>query len=362
MESALVSIIMPVFNGERYLAQAIESVINQTYPHWELVVVDDGSTDNTAPIVKTYSDSRIRYTHQENRGQTAALNRGLELARGDYITTLDADDWLPATSLSERVNLLQQHPEFGVVYGDGFYCSEAGEPVLQFSKHMPTGVSGDVYGVIIVSPFYGTGATVLVRRQILNDHQIRYDESIVWCQDWDFYIRLAEKTAFGFVESATIYYRLHEAGMTLTMPKGRRLESLIRLRYKVLASARFNSVSTAQKSAFFYDFLLKDLQDRLQDQINIIESNEFRALPDNEQARLLRLVAIDYLLQNKHNDQVRQWLQKAWGHAPLDPKTSVVAMLSALSLNLARLVTKLWQSRRQPDVSLSPFELALASK
>src|SRR5215510_7816825 len=99
MESSLVSVIMPAYNGERFIKQAIESVFAQTYPNWELIVVDDGSTDNTVQIISSFADSRIVYIHQENRGQAAALNHGLGIARGKYITTLDVDDWLTPNSL-----------------------------------------------------------------------------------------------------------------------------------------------------------------------------------------------------------------------------------------------------------------------
>ena len=172
----LVSIVMPVYNGEQYLRQAIDSVLAQSYPQWELVVVDDGSSDGTSTIIESYTDERIRYTYQENRGQAAALNRGLELSCGEFTTTLDADDWLAPNSLQDRVAHLQAHSEYGVAYGDGVYCNAAGEAVLRFTEHMPSGVAGDVYDTLIVSPFYGTGAAVLVRSQILDRLQIRYDE------------------------------------------------------------------------------------------------------------------------------------------------------------------------------------------
>src|SRR4030067_1139719 len=136
IQPGLASIIMPVYNGEQYLRQAIDSVLAQTCPHWELVVVDDGSTDSTSAIVHSFSDERIRYTYEQNRGQTTALNRGLELARGEYVTTLDADDWLNADSLQARVDCLAAHEESGVAYGDGYYSNAAGKPGLGFHGHM----------------------------------------------------------------------------------------------------------------------------------------------------------------------------------------------------------------------------------
>jgi glycosyltransferase involved in cell wall biosynthesis len=357
----LVSIIMPVYNGEQYLKQAINSVLAQTYSQWELIVVDDGSNDGTANIVKTYPDPRIRYFYQPNKGQAAALNRGLELAQGEYITTLDADDWYPAHSLYARANFLNQHPEIGAAYGDGVYCNQAGESLLLFSQQMPNGISGDVFDMLIVSPFYGTGATVLVRRDVLVEHEIGYDESIIWCQDWDFYIRLAKIAQYGYVEQVTVHYRLHHEGMTLTVPQGRRLDSVVRTRKKVMESPRFNQVSDAQKSAFFYDFIIVDLADNIVGQTEIFESDQFLALPNRQQSRLLRIAAIKYLRQNIHLNPARKWLQRAWAISPFDSKTAVVAGSCIIHPGLARQIIKLWQGDDATGDHASGFYAAVVA-
>ena len=358
----LVSVIMPAYNASQYISQAIGSMLGQEYAYWELLVIDDGSTDDTADIVKGYNDPRIRYFYQKNHGQAAALNRGLDLAQGDYITTLDVDDWYPPTSLGERVKFLDLHPDIGVVYGDGFYCDVTGEPFLRFTDQMPSGISGDVYDVLIVSPFYGTGATVLERKGVIDEHKLRYDESIVWCQDWDFYIRLAEVAKFGFVNSITIQYRIHDAGMTVSMPTGRRLDSLISMRNKVMTSARFKEVTPSQKAAFFYDYLIRDLSWKIDEQEDVFASPEFKELPKKQQSRLLRIAAIDYLLDSEHTDLAKRWLRTAWAQTPFDLKTGVVASLSMIHTGLARYVTKTWQGSRQQEGLKSPFEMAQVSK
>jgi len=354
-----VSIVMPVYNGESFIGQAITSVLSQNYPKWELVVVDDGSTDSTARVVGEYSDPRIRYTYQKNRGQTAALNKGLELARGEFITTLDADDWLSPDSLKLRVEFLTKHPNFGVVYGDGIYTDENGKPLLRFTEQMPAGVQGDVYDPLIVSPFYGTGAAVMVRRDVIEGGNIRYDEAIVWCQDWDIYIRMAEKNKFGFINEIIVYYRLHGGGMTMTMPTGRRLDSLIRLRYKVLTSERIRTVAIKQKAAYFYDFLIKDLHGRIDDQTKVFLCEEFRGLPDKQQARLLRLTAIRYLLDGENIHISKKWLRQAWKFTPLDPKSFVAYFAVVINHDLARKLIGTWQSSHNQSGQKSPFELAI---
>lgn len=107
----LVSVIIPVFNGGRYLAAAIDSVLAQTYRPVEIIVVDGGSTDNSADIARSYRN--IRYVYQQNQGVAIARNTGLDAARGDYIAWLDADDTWPAHKLQTQVNFLLQHPLTG---------------------------------------------------------------------------------------------------------------------------------------------------------------------------------------------------------------------------------------------------------
>jgi len=350
---------MPAYNGERFIEHAIQSITTQTYCNWELIVVDDGSTDSTANIVANYRDSRIRYTYQENQGQAAALNRGLELAQGVYITTLDVDDWFTPDGLAERARFLDEHPECGVVYGDGYYCDVDGKLLERFSKHRIGDVVGDVYDILIYSPFYGTGGNVMVRREVLDKYQIQYDDSIVWCQEYDLYIRIAEEVPFGVVGTPTIWYRLHEANMTMSMPEGRRLDSLIRTRFKALNSARFSRVSTSRKTAFFSQFLVYDLARRPEDQARVIGSRHFQALPKHQQVRLLRAVAKQYLLLGEHLEFARDCLRTAWTLAPLEPKTGLIAVLAHLHPTMSKPMIERWrrQERQRIAACRSPFQM-----
>ena len=108
MADDVVSIVMAMYNTRRYVHEAIESVLGQDYPHFELIIVDDGSTDGGHEVVQRYSDPRIRLIRTENRGPSAARNRGIEESRGTYITFLDSDDLLLPMSLSSRLTALLQ--------------------------------------------------------------------------------------------------------------------------------------------------------------------------------------------------------------------------------------------------------------
>ena len=359
MQPGLVSILMPAYNGAEFIRQAVDSVIVQSYPQWELVVVDDGSTDQTAAIIAGYPDARIRYAFQENRGQAAALNRGLALAEGEFITTLDVDDWLAVDSLADRVAYLAHHLEDGAVYGNGFYCDVAGRPLMRFSENRVGDVAGDVYATLIYTPFFGTGANVMVRRQVLDQHQIQYDESIVWCQDYDFYIRIAAVARFGLVHTPTVWYRLHAANMTMAMTKTRQLRSLLATRLKVLRSPRFAELTAAEQGQFFNVLLSQDAGDREADQAGVVDSAAFRSLPPAVQAKILLQAAQVHLLQQRLGP-ARRLLRRAWVRHPFGPRTAAALALAHLSPSLARAAILRWRRLRGMPTGpvVSPLEAA----
>src|SRR5882724_2633969 len=106
----LVSVILPVFNGEAYLRNAIQSVIQQTHANWELLIINDGSTDRTGEIVRSFTETRIRYFEQFNKGVSAARNVGLTNMRGDFFCFLDVDDIFPVNSVKARCDVFARHP------------------------------------------------------------------------------------------------------------------------------------------------------------------------------------------------------------------------------------------------------------
>ncbi|MFS8117396.1 MAG: glycosyltransferase family 2 protein, partial [Microcoleus sp.] len=109
-----VSVIIPAYNGDRYIVQAVESVFAQTYTNWEIIVVDDGSTDETHQVLQPYLD-KIRYIYQENRGVAAARNRGIQEAKGEFIAFLDQDDFFLPDKLAAQIALFRQQPSLGIV-------------------------------------------------------------------------------------------------------------------------------------------------------------------------------------------------------------------------------------------------------
>jgi len=137
MTNPLVSVIIPAYNAEKFLAEALESVIRQTYSNWEVIVVDDGSHDRTAKIAQSYAakDGRIKYVYQENRRMAAARNKGISLAQGQYIALLDSDNMFTPEKLATQVAFMETHPECGVSYGRIIHFFEGAPDVLYKNRN-----------------------------------------------------------------------------------------------------------------------------------------------------------------------------------------------------------------------------------
>ena len=243
------------------------------------------------------------------------------------------------------MKFLQENDDFDVVYGNGVYCDIEGKPIRKFSENRINHVSGDVYGVLITSSFFGTGGNVMVRSKTIHEHSLRYDETIVWCQDYDFYVRLSIEARFGLVEEDLIFYRLHDGNMTASMPTGKRVDHLVRMKMKILSSTRFSELPETQKVQFFYDMLNNVLVNRLEDQQSLFQQPAFRQLSVPKQATLLRWSANHYLAKGTHSDIAKDWVKRAFSLAPLDIKTLGVFLATQLNVHLFSAVMKSLKNR-----------------
>jgi glycosyltransferase involved in cell wall biosynthesis len=338
-----VSVVVPTYNYAEYLPQAIQSVLGQTLADWELIVVDDGSTDGTAGVVARFDDGRIRYAYQDNRGPSAARNHGLDLARGEYFTMLDADDWLAPNSLADRAALLDRHPEYGAVYSDGYICDREGRPLGRLSDNRAANYVGDVYNELVKMNFFGTLSPVIVRRKVLTDLGLRHDESNVFVEDWDFLMRLAEHVEFGYVDSVCVWYRQHGRNRTPALSDPRSLDSHARTFLKVVSSARFARLPQATRSRVYSLLVPIYLHGRCGQQQAVMHSRDFRALPRRDQARMTRLAASRYLSSERPAPWTAAWLFRAWLAWPADWKSGLLATCAALS---PRATSRLYQLQR----------------
>ena len=197
-----VSVVMAAKNYARFLPQAVESVFAQTLPDWELVIVDDGSTDATPATVKPYlADRRVRYIRSDQLGQSRAKNLGLRLSRAEYIAFLDADDaWLP-TKLEKQSRAFR--PEVGVVFCGRELMDESGETIPRAPTPPPP--RGRVLDAIFVQNFV-CFSSAMVHRSVF-DHVGGFDPGFDLAIDYDLWLRVARHYAFEYVPEPLVRYR-----------------------------------------------------------------------------------------------------------------------------------------------------------
>jgi glycosyltransferase involved in cell wall biosynthesis len=204
-----VTVIIPCYNREKYLRQAIDSVLGQTWPNVELVVVDDGSTDGSAEVLKSYGD-RIRVlTHpgRANRGQSASINLGLASSESEYVAILDSDDWWAEDKLRLQVEYLEANPDFGLVYGNGYQVTESGERKWRIYDRGHTDESDPAR--VLADCYFLVPNNSLVRRRVF-DEVGGFDESLRAAQDHDMAIRIAEATKIAYIPEDLFFYRRHD--------------------------------------------------------------------------------------------------------------------------------------------------------
>jgi len=205
-----VSIIIPCYNQAEFVAEAVESALNQTFPDVEVIVVDDGSVDNPHLALRPYQ-SRIRYIRQENRGLSAARNTGLAASSGDYLLFLDSDDCLAADALTRHTAILEAHSEYALTYSAWRQVSENGVEIL---GEVHPREQGYILEKLLKRNFFFFCSGTVIRRSCL--YQVgSFDETLSWGEDGDLWLRLASMNwPFGYLDEPLMNYRIHHKSMT----------------------------------------------------------------------------------------------------------------------------------------------------
>ncbi len=205
-----ISVVIPVYNGEKTIQKTIESVLNQTFKDWELIIIDDGSQDSTVRIIREIEDSRIRLFSYDNAGLASSRNRGIAHAQGEFISFLDADDLWTSDKLEMQFQALEKHPEAAVAYSWTDYIDQSSQ-FLHSGRHIT--INGNIYQHLLVNNFLENGSNPLIRKQALN--QVGgFDSSINSVADWDMWLRLAARYQFVAVPLPQILYRVSTDSMS----------------------------------------------------------------------------------------------------------------------------------------------------
>lgn len=199
----VVSIIMPAYNAEAFIRDAIESVLNQTYNAWQLLVINDGSEDRTDEIVSSFHDDRIVHFRQENKGAAAARNIGLANVKGEYVCFLDADDILTPNSIEDRVKFLIQHPSVdfvdGVVHITGKVINQTTRIWCPSFQGVPRCELVRLRDTCFVTISW------MIRKEAIAE--VRFPEGVSHAEDLIFLTEISSNRAYGFVKKHILYFR-----------------------------------------------------------------------------------------------------------------------------------------------------------
>lgn len=220
MEKPLVSVVIPAYNHEKYVAECLHSVINQTYKNIEIIVIDDGSTDNTADVIEQIvasSNRDIRFVKKSNEGLIKTLNQSIVLVKGEYVAFLASDDVWLKDKLEKQVAAMADHPDCAFSYTDCYFAYKDHLTDVRYSsykKHLNRMVKGKPFPFfnILIKENLVITTTVLMRTQFLRKAGL-FDDQLVF-EDYDMWLRLAKLGTTVYLNEPLAYYRLHDTNFS----------------------------------------------------------------------------------------------------------------------------------------------------
>ncbi len=232
MIAQTVSVVIPCYNRADYIAETVESVLNQTYQNIELIIVDDGCTDNSREILEQYKDhiTILEHPGRVNKGQSAAINLGLSHATGNYIAILDSDDLFKPEKIAAQVRYLEDNPNVGTVYANGMNITAEGKPTYMLYPEGDKAIIGPE--PVLEHCAFNLPSNALVRKSVFV-HAGFFDETLRTAQDHDMAIRIAEVAPVGYINQCLWSYRRHGNSISKTRTMERWQNG-----FKILEAAR----------------------------------------------------------------------------------------------------------------------------
>ena len=267
-----ISVIIPAYNAMCYLPDTLDNLLKQTYEDFEVIIVNDGSSDSIEQWFSQLQDRRIKLICQENQGAGIARNTGINNALGEYIAFLDADDIWEPTKLEKQVSILEDNPEVGLVYTWVEYVNETGQSTGRVLKHQ---VEGDVWEKLIESNLIECSSVAMVRRICFDDVGI-FDVNIgSFVEDWELWLRIASRFPFKVIKEVLVYYRQHSNS---TSKNWQAMEKGYKLVIEKAFSSAPNQLKYLQNKSYAYAYFClawKPLQAR---SLNYKTAIKFRGL------------------------------------------------------------------------------------
>jgi len=310
MNSKKVSVIVPVYNAEQYVKDTLQSLLAQTHSNLEVIIVDDGSPDQSIEVCRQFTDSRIKIVQQANRGPAGARNTGIRHAQGDYVAFLDADDlWLPE-KLEKHVHHLETSPLVGVSFSYSAFIDELGEYTGLYQ--IPRKIKGITAPYVLCRNPIGNGSAAVLRREVFEEIKFQdeyigsehcyFDEKFRGTEDIECWTRIAAQTTWeteGIPEVLTLY-RISSGGLSANALNQyaaleKVLEKLCSLYPEILKSSEREARSYYLRYIARRALTLKDAELAVQ-MINQAIRQDWRILREEPQRTLITLVAA-YLLR-----------------------------------------------------------------
>lgn len=257
-----ISIIIPVYNVEQYLEQCLDSVLQQTFKNYEIILVDDGSSDNSGVICDKFAFkySFIHVIHKTNGGLSSARNAGLAVATGSYVLFVDSDDYIGKNAISQIISTVEQH-DIDVVFLEAFKVFDNTDTVPMGDGIRADELNGkskkDIMAYLSTLPkFPGSACAKLVRRELIDEHKLLFKENLL-SEDIDWTIRLLlEANTFSYCNAKYYYYRQNRKGSITSIPSTKRLYSLLSI-IKEWASLDMSRPYQIEINAFLaYEYMI----------------------------------------------------------------------------------------------------------
>lgn len=288
-----ISVILPVYNGEQYIAEAVQSILDQTFKDFELLVINDASTDNTLSVLRSFTDPRIRIVNNEvNLKVVKSLNKGLELSSGEYIARMDGDDIASPSRFQKQLAYFSQHPEIDVcatqveVFGGQNYITR------QYETHNFIKASL-LFLNIIIHP------SVMFKRASFIENGYYYDESYDNAEDYGLWVKTIDKLKYAIVPDVLLKYRIHDANVSVQ--KAANWEVLRKINFRVYTLLLNKLSIQAQKNELEYHIEIGFGNTNAQNYIGylnwltkLIKSNQIAGYFDNN---ALKSVVLHYVIQ-----------------------------------------------------------------
>ena len=294
MKKNKVTVLMPVYNGEKYLREAVDSILNQTYTNFDFLIINDGSTDNTLKILQSYNDNRIKIIdNKENLGLIQTLNKGLRLASGEFIARMDADDISLPVRLEKQINYLIKQNEVGVLGSQADIINDLGEKIdfymVPNSHNMIAWML--LFGRSFIHP------SVMFRRSAIEEAE-GYNASSLYMEDYELWISLVKKTRFANLSETLIKYRTSKDSISRRM-----------------VDQQQQNVLTAKKK-FIEEILNKEINIEILKRMRIIQSRKI-FLSKSQGVEIINLITSLYyefkkkqIITGNINDVFKEVLNK----------------------------------------------------